>query len=211
MDAVYIFGGTSPAKDDKIRLSVRSLDRHMADLRDVYVIGEPPCFLPQAKHIPYPDEYEERWKNAYQKTCVAAELPELSEDFLLMNDDFILQEPMTGADFPFYSLAKSEGGACGMYSYHMHCPMRLNKELYLKMPFDLEQKACMSPRTFYANFYRCPPEPTTDKVVSLFPQLGTFDEQAADRPWFSFSSITAANPDFMQWLTQKYPEPSRFE
>lgn len=211
MDAVYILGSESPAKNEEIRHSVRSLDRNMADLRDIYIIGENPGFLPNAKHIPFPDEHTEKWKNAYSKVLRACKEDSISEDFLLMNDDFIIQEPMTGADFPFFALKGAPGGACGPYCYLVHCPIRLNKELYTKMPFDIEQKACPSPRTFYANFYRCPPEYIQDPTVNLIMQLGTFDEQAAGKPFFSFSNTTARDPGFIAWLHSQFPDPSRFE
>lgn len=211
MDAVYILGSGSPVKNAEIKISVRALDLNMADLRDVYIVGESVDFLPGAKHIPAADAYEERWKNAYKKISLACENEAISDPFLLMNDDFIMQEPFTGADFPYYALKDSNGGACGPHWFGVHCPLVVHKKAWRTMPFSLDQNACQSPRSFYGNFGGCPPTFTKDYTVNLYPQLGTFDEQASGRAWYTFSNITAGDERFMAWLKSRYPKPSRFE
>lgn len=211
MDAVYILGSESPANNEEIRHSVRSLDRHMADLRDIYIIGEDPGFLPGAKHIYHPDASPDKWRNGYEKVKRACEEPGISDTFLLMNDDFILQDDFIGDEFPYYALEKADGGTCGPRWFGVHCPIQINKAAYLKMPFDPAGGVCKSPRTFYANIYGFPVKLTKDHTVNLYSQLGTFDEQTKGKPWFSFSNNTAADPGFMRWLDELYPEPSRFE
>lgn len=211
MDAVYILGSGSPIDNEEIKYSVRSLAEHMLDLRDIYIIGENPGFLPGAKHIPYPDEYEEKWKNAHAKILKACEIPDISETFLLMNDDFFMRQSFMGAEWPFYALRGVSGGTCGTHNYQVHCPIQIEKRLYQKVPFSLDQKACLSPRTFYANFCHFAPAPCADFVINTIPELGLLDEQAKGLPCVSVSNSTAQDPGFRQWLSLEYPEPSRFE
>lgn len=211
MDVVYILGSESPAGNEEIRHSVRSLEYHMADLRDVYIVGEKVDFLPGAKHIPYPDETPEKWRNAYAKVLRACEEEAISETFLLMNDDFMLQEAFMGEEFPYYALEGATGGTCGPKWFGVHCPMQITKSLFIKMPFDAASGVCKSPRSFYANMYGFPPTLTKEHTVNLYPQLGTFDEQMAGAPWFSFSNTTMCDERFRRWLATLYPEASRFE
>jgi len=211
MDAVYILGSGSPVANEEIRYSVRTLAEHMADLRDIYIIGEDPGFLPGAKHIAYPDEHQEKWKNAHAKILRACAIPELSDTFLLMNDDFFMRQSFLGAEWPFYALRGASGGCCGVHNYQVHCPMQIEKALYPKVPFGLDQKSCLSPRTFYANFTHATPKPCADFVINTIETLGTLDEQAKGLPCVSVSNSTAQDPGFRHWLKLKYPEASSFE
>lgn len=211
MDVVYILGSGSLANNEEIRYSVRSLEKHLLDLRNVYIIGEDPKNLPNAFHVQSSDKTKEKWKNAYLKVLRACEITELSDEFLLMNDDFFLTEDTVGEDFPFYALKGSNGGACGTNSFHVHCPMRIKKDWYKGMPFSCDQKACHSPRSFYANFYRAPAKFIDDVILRVGPVMRNADEQIAGWPFFSIGDSAMLEPDFVLWLDQKYPNPSRFE
>lgn len=211
MDAVYILGTGSECENQEIKYSVRSLEQHMLDLRNVFVIGEKPDCLPNAVHVPMKDPTIDKWKNAYLKIIRACEVLEISEDFFLMNDDFFLLDSVLGAEFPFYALKGSNGGPCGLHSFHIHCPMRLNKEMYIKMPFSVDIKACKSPRSMYANFYKAPPSFTTDFILRVGKGMRDADEQVKGWPSFSISNSAMHYNDFLLWLAEKYPTPSRFE
>ena len=90
MDAVYILGSGSLAGNEEIRFSIRSLCENMLDLRNLYIIGEDPGFLHDFEHVVMLDSSKERHVNAYFKVLRACGLPELSDEFLLMNDDFFM-------------------------------------------------------------------------------------------------------------------------
>lgn len=211
MDAVYILGSGSLSNDDEIRYSIRSLELNMLDLRNIYVIGEKPEFLQKIIHIPATDGSKYNHENAYKKICLACKIPELSDEFLLMNDDFFMSEPFTGADFPFFALKNSNGGPCGKNSFHMHCPIRLKKEWYLKMPIDPLFKSCKSPRTFYANFYQAPPTFCDDFILRAGKGCKDFDEQIKGRTFFSIGDQSMLYPPFKIWLDKLFPVPSTFE
>lgn len=211
MDCVYILGSGSLANNEELRLSLRSLHENMIDLGKIYVVGEDPGFLPPDMLFHSNDCYKEKWKNAYHKVCVACGIFELSDDFLLMNDDFFMIEPFEGAEFPFYALKNSNGGTCGQHSFHIHCPIRLNKEMYLKMPFSMDQKACRSPRTFYGNFYKAPPKFCGDFVVHVGEGMKPPEEQIVGLPCFSIGDHAMLYAPFRKWLEYQFTEPSPFE
>lgn len=211
MDLVYILGSGSLSNNEEIRYSIRSAEQNILDLRNIYIIGEDPKFLKDIIHVPAHDSSIYKYINAYHKIKLACSIPELSDEFLLMNDDFFILEPTLGAEFPFYALKNSNGGACGMNSFHIHCPIRIKKEWYLKMPIDLSFKSCKSPRTFYCNFYKAPPKFCNDFIVRAGVGCKNFNEQIKNLPCFSISDNSMLYPPFKNWLETLYPVPSRFE
>ena len=211
MDAVYILGNGSLVNNEEIRFSIRSLEENMLDLRNIYIIGDDPKFLKDFKHISALDSFTERWKNSFHKIILACSIPEISEEFLLMNDDFFMLEPFQGADFPFYALKGSNGGNDGMHSFHIHAPLRINKEWFLKMPFDINSKGHRSPRTFYCNFYKAPPKFCDDFVVRAGEGCKDFDLQIKNKPLFSIGDTAMIWEPFTVWLMYLFPHPSRFE
>ena len=211
MDAVYILGDGSLANNEEIRYSIRSLEKNMLDLRDIYIVGADPGFLSGIKHISALDTSLQKGQNAFHKITTACTIPELSEEFLLMNDDFFMLEPFTGADFPFFALKGSNGGTCGLHSFHIHAPIRLKKEWYLKMPFDPNSKSCKSPRTFYSNFYKAPPNFCDDFILRAGEGCKDFNLQVKNWRSFSISDSAMLYEPFKKWLDELYPEPSSYE
>lgn len=211
MDVVYVLGKGSLADDLELRYSLRALEQNMLDLRLLYLVGERPDFLKDIVHIPVVDDTGSPEGNIYNKVMAASEDSVLSDDFLLMNDDFFMLEPFRGEDFPFYALKGSAGGSCGIHSFQVHCPIRFRKEWYRGMPFDPTSKACRSPRTFYANFYKAPPTFCDDFILRVGDGVGGYDEQVVSWPCFSVGDQAMLNADFVRWLDSRFAEPSRWE
>jgi hypothetical protein len=211
MDAVYILGTGSLCQDLEIKYSLRALDQYMLDLENVFIVGDRPNFIIGVEHVIETDPTTEKWKNAFRKIKRACTLPDLSSDFLLMNDDFFMTEPFVGEEWPYYALKGSNGGVDGMNSYHVHCPIKLNKELYLKMPLDISGKGKHSPRTFYSNFYKVKTKLRDDFILRAGTGCRDFDEQIKKEPCFSISDSAMLYPPFLQWLSDMYIIPSRFE
>lgn len=183
----------------------------MLDLGKVFIVGASVDFLPGAVHISAEDEYKEAWKNALHKTLLAAQNPDISPDFLLMNDDFFLTEDFVGSEFPYYILKNSNGGLSGMHYFGIHCPIKINRELYRKMPLSPLMSGTYSPRSFYGNFYRFPTTPVADSVLRTGTGLRSFDEQLNGRPFFSISDQDMLDFHFVEWLHGRFPVPSSFE
>lgn len=211
MDAVYILGTGSQADDEEIRYSIRALEANMLDLAEVFVVGECPDWLEGVTHIPAEDKYEEKWRNAMHKTLIACEQEDLSEEFILMNDDFFMCEPFMGAELPYYSKKNTDGGIDGPTNFKLHCPIRLHKEYYPKMPLSPDDAGQHSPRTFYANFFKAMPLPMRDCILREGENLPSFDEQIEGREWFSIGDTIMTSEKFRYWLNERWPTPSTFE
>ena len=211
MDVVYILGHGSLSADEEIKYSVRSLERNMLDLGAIYVVGSKSKYLPWVKHISAYDEYPEKWKNMLYKVRLACEDEQITDEFLLMNDDFFMLEPFHGSEYPFYRAKRGDGGPNGMYSFQLHCPMRINKEWFLQMPLSLDMSGTYSPRSFYANFFRAPATPGEDCILRVGEGVKSFDEQVAGRDCFSIGDTLMTDKDFRMWLDQLFPEASRVE
>lgn len=211
MDVVYILGDGSVCGDEEIKYSVRSLVTHMVDLRNVYVVGAEPRTLPNAIHIQAADESNKFWLNAYKKTLRACEIEELSEQFILMNDDFFAVADFLGAELPYFAHKKMSGGNSGPIAFQVHMPIRFEKELYKKMPFPADMNGHFSPRSFYGNIFQCPPTYTEDCIVRVGERMPSIESQVAKREFVSVGNGHMLYPEFRAWLDSRFPTASRFE
>lgn len=211
MDAVYIFRSESIKNNELLRYSIRSLEINMPDLENVYIVGDYPGFLKYARNLPCKDVHEKKWQNAFAKTLIACGESDLSDEFILMNDDFYLNEAFMSEDLPFWAVKGGNGGSSGLTDYRIHAPVRIKKEMYLKLPIDINEKADISPRTFYCNFYGAPPTYIEDCIIKVGHQKLSYDDQVYNKPFFSVGDDGAENAKFMNWLRKKYPETSKYE
>jgi len=211
MDVVYILGKGSQYDDEELRYSLRSLCINMLDLHRVIVVGEKPSWLKDVHHIPCEDRHEKRWKNALEKTRMAATAPGITDEFLLMNDDFFALKPFNGADMPFYAVKNGNGGCNGKNDFSIHAPIRFKCDWYEKLPLSLDMSGDWSPRSFYANFYQAPPTFVPDLILRAGEGMPSYDEQVKKAPWFSITDGTMTFPEFVLWLHDKYPRKSKFE
>lgn len=102
MDIVYI-NTKSLWKDNEIRYSLRSLEKHVSNFRDVYIVGHKPVFLnDNVIHIPFADAYPNKARNIMSKVLEAAKHPDISDDFMLLNDDYFFNAPLSAPDYPYY-------------------------------------------------------------------------------------------------------------
>ena len=103
-DAVYPLGSGSKWNNNELRYSLRSLEKNLVDLRNVYIVGYRPEWLTGAIHIPCDDPLpHNKDGNIIRKILRACQTPGLSEDFLQVSDDQILLRPLSFAElYPYY-------------------------------------------------------------------------------------------------------------
>lgn len=204
-------GKGSINQDEELRYSLRALCKNMLDLNKLIVVGHKPDFLTGVQHIACEDNHEKPWKNVLEKTRLASHLPGITDEFLLMNDDFFMDSPFAGAEFPFYAVKGGGGGCDGKYDFKIHCPIRFKCDWYNQLPLTLDMKGDWSPRSFYCNFFGAPPTFKQDTILRHGDNMPSFDDQLADEDFFSISNGTMSDFRFKKWLREKYPEPSKFE
>lgn len=98
-DIVYVLGHGSHWNNNEIRFSLRSVMKYLTGWRNIYIIGENPGFLEgESIHIIlHPDEIGPKNAdgNIIRKVIRACQIPELSENFIFMNDDNYFLRPIS--------------------------------------------------------------------------------------------------------------------
>jgi len=211
MDVVYIKEKNHLASDESLKYSIRSLEKYMVDLGAIYVVGEKPKNAPLAKFIPVEDKYKKDWQNRFHKVFEACKDEQLSSDFLLIEDTTIMLKTFTGSEYPFFRAKNKDGGPNGMHCFQLKCPIKLNKEWYMRMPIQPDTKGEYAPRSFYCNFYRAPSVPGEDINVRVGKSLPPAAKQLQGKPWCSVSSQNIADPDFNVHLKNTFPDMSSVE
>ena len=152
-----------------------------------------------------------RWKNILEKVRTAANIDNISDEFLLMNDDFFMLTEFNGAEFPFYAVKNGQGGCNGKNDFSIHCPIRIKKDWYMQLPLTLDMKGDWSPRSFYCNFFGAPAKFTDDCIVREGETMPSFSTQVTGKDWFSISNGTMQNTEMSTWLSYLFPEKSKYE
>lgn len=168
MDIVYPFRGIS----DELRYSLRSL-RNIPHNR-VFLVGDKPDWVKNVIHLPTPKHQNKLWDSNHN-IAIACFNDQLDDDFILMNDDFFIVEPLE--EVPVFhrgnirDTIRSFAGNRGPYvggmvkawrflgddalSYELHVPMYMNKQRYLEA-FQIMEKNELPAghiRTLYGNIF----------------------------------------------------------
>ena len=167
MDYVYI---CRPGDNEELRYSIRSLAKNAPEGRVWLVGGRPDWF--NGSYIEVKDRGG-KFKNIAACLYAAAESDDISEDFILMNDDFFILEnisnflPLYGGTLASKVLAYTDLLGPTMYSgiigkamkylrskgikdaldYDIHVPLQINKEKFL----EVVPRDTLAPRSVYGN------------------------------------------------------------
>lgn len=78
---------------DELRMALRTIDSNFLSVRDVYIVGECPSWVENVIHIPSPQNDHKRVNvgKAYREALAQKDL---SEEFILWNDDMFILQPM---------------------------------------------------------------------------------------------------------------------
>lgn len=98
MDIVYFV--KESATNEELRYSLRSVDKNFPH-RHVWFIGGKPFGLNPDRWIHLVQNQSTKWDNTSMLFKTACKTPEISEDFVLFNDDFFVMKPVNC--MPYYS------------------------------------------------------------------------------------------------------------
>lgn len=155
MDVLYILGRESKHDDMELRLSLRCLEKNAKGIDRVFVVGNCPDWVQNVIHIPAEDTYQKAQNHAHKVLKAIAN--GISENFLLMNDDFFMLKPFDVGKYPYYVRGEMElfekepdGSKLSQYHrclnrtyerlkgmgiekplfYNVHCPIIYNVEKF---------------------------------------------------------------------------------
>jgi len=237
LDFVYILGTQSQWQNNELRYSLRSL-RHVPHRR-VVIIGECPSWVRNVLHIPAADPTTHKIINAQHKLRIACETPEVSEDFVLMNDDFFFLQPTTtlrptykgtlenylqihptGHGY-YYDAMKftlewmQSRGFEDILDFETHFPMVRNKKQAMCVFHIMHGQPPFFFRSIYGNLF-CRDgkgrENEPERVANdckLY-RMDTFFEKIA-KPFISTDNIPVLDPFFQAWIATIFPDPSPYE
>ncbi len=94
VDVVIPLGRGSRWENRELRFALRAVERNLADLGNVWLVGECPEWCADVRHIRMPDLFRgNKDANLISKILTACYQPEMSDTFVRMSDDEILLRP----------------------------------------------------------------------------------------------------------------------
>jgi hypothetical protein len=187
MDVVYVV--REGEDNESLRYSLRSVAENLPHNR-VVIAGYVPRWLRHFNYVLRNQQDKPDQENSNANLLAALQLPWLSDDFIFMNDDFFITEPMTSIPtlhqgsldariaayetgnrmHQAYSLITTRRAlvATGLardklLSYELHMPMVMNRKKALAM-FEYWDQPLFSlrPRTMYGNLFAIGGKETKD-------------------------------------------------
>lgn len=138
IDIVYILGNESPWLNKEILYSLRSVEKNIRGYRKIFIVGHKPHFLNDlVTEIPYEDIYFNKARNIMHKVRRAAGDSRVSGNFMLLNDDYFIVEPISAHSYPYYwkcDLKESLQINAHNLNYHSH--LKSTREALLSKGFN---------------------------------------------------------------------------
>jgi hypothetical protein len=240
LDLVYVLGSGSIWKNNELRFSLRSVEANLKGVRNIYIIGEHPGFISDAViHIYHPDPLTRNADgNMALKILRACQENNLSDDFLFMNDDFIINKPIVASEIPWlhkgdmcdrtdkfwkgdfyrfrlrrtFDVLKDRGYPTIQYDYH--APMLMNKHEFPRVMenFDFKEDIGYTFRSLYGNFLQLPAIPLGNMKKTIYKFLNTHQLHDISRePVFIGYNDKGLNNSFKLWLHKRFPKRSKYE
>lgn len=208
----------------ELRYSLRSIDKFMPEVEDVYLVGDdrPAWFF--GVNIPFKQDPKfPSVCNVLSKLKRACEDPRISETFLYGNDDFFLLAPIPEIDYFMRNSPLREGGVHHVgykltfeeldrrsapkpyRDCELHTFVRYEKSRALKLLSEIDIKLPYSFRTLYFNLLGKQLVPLAD--VKDF----SWRLPKGDSFFHSINDSVLGHPEFLKWANAQYPRKSRWE
>lgn len=239
IDVMYILGTGSKWKNNEIRYSLRSLEKHLKEYRNIYIVGERPDFLDYSiiKHIPAREKPVEKQRRIGEKILAGIKgIPDLSANFLFFNDDHFLLDDFKAFRFPYYykydlkqsyivrkqndpyyhSLKNTHDilskNNLSTKNFDIHCPIMYNKYFFKAMMDDAKWPNDFGfvLKSLYCNTLSVIGEEMMDCKLYIPMDVGQIKKMIHRKKFFSIGD-KAINKYLEEVLEELYPKKSKFE
>ena len=242
IDVVYVLGTGSKWNDNEIRFSLRSLEKNLKGFRQVFVVGANPEFLQNVIHLEAEDIFDPAVNadgNIIHKVLAACADERLADDFLFINDDHLVLQPMEVGEIPAFHkgnmldfrpmywelnywrkrlLRTMETlfiKGLPAFHYDCHTPILFNKTRFIEIMsgFDYAEGIGLTMKSLYGNsVYAESGILLTDQKKTIFKNytLQELNERLASCQFMSFNDMGLNRP-LMYWLWKMFPDKSQFE
>lgn len=232
LDVVYILKDTTD--NEELWYSLRSVEKNLA-CRRVFFVGGKPVGLEPDFFIEVAQDINDKWKSASNNIKAACECKELSENFILFNDDFFVMKYTDSLPvytngtlndlaakvtknyterntyieeriYPAISALKEKG--LSIYNFDVHVPMIINKAKMLEVYKRFPDTPAK--RSLYGNLYNIKgveisEEMKDGKIQSLYIKIDQ------TRTFISTTDASFLAGEAGKELRQIFNKPSRFE
>lgn len=213
-------------RNEELRYSLRSICQNMQFNR-VWIFGGCPTNIVPDFRVRVEQTGITKWdkvRNMYEMAC---ENKEVTDDFIMFNDDFFVMQPTNKIE-PIYRCPLDEHikileprkptpysrllrGCLDALtgeplSYELHVPFVFNKSKLLHILNSFQKQHCM--RTMYGNIYNIGGEQSRDiKIFNINPSFDYKNSQFISTD----DSIVNVNNDIWRWIRKQFPKKCRYE
>lgn len=218
--------------NEELRYSIRSVAKNMPHKR-IWVFGGCPQFITPDVKVRVKQVGNTKWDNVRTMFEMACNNKEITDDFILFNDDFFVMKPTNKVEplyrcsledhiklleannnhqpYPYSKLLRECNAELSrlkkpQLSYELHVPFIFNKKKLLKLIEKYPDLHCT--RTLYGNYYNIGGERAND--VKIFNHKPTFDYQNS-RYLSTDDGIVNVNSDIWWYIKKQLKEKSEFE
>lgn len=228
IDVVYVLGTGSHFNNFELKMSLRAVEKNLSGFNKVWIVGEYPEWIQNVNHIPFPDEAGRPSDyNIMRKVSAACEHPEVSENFLFINDDHFIMQPFEASTFPYFcepslekylyrrgndtyalraknTLKYLQSKSLPTKHFDIHYPIIYNKSLFLEhvtKAVDWNKQAYVI-KSMYANTLKIEGVEAVDYKIGR--TLPPEDVKV-------FSTTPRFRHNVQHYLLYNFKKPSRFE
>ena len=102
IDIVIPLGTGSKWRNNELRYALRSIDKHLYDVRHVVIVGELPSWCTNIIHIPAKNKPGRKEFSIFSKIMASVNDSQVSNPFVFSNDDIFLLKKISAYEIPFW-------------------------------------------------------------------------------------------------------------
>lgn len=229
IDVVIPMGTGSVNSNNELRFCLRSIEKNLRGYRNIWIVGFMPKWMRNLKHIPF-KEYHPKANNIHDKIKAACEHLEVSDEFIMFNDDYFLTCETQATTYPYcYSreamievMARPKADPyrrlvvdtiteTGIKEYYdIHCPMRIKKSEFLSMPYNRNYECGLLVKSSYAKHAGVQGTPAHDAIIRKKMTREQIKKMEVFTDCISVHD-EAINQDFIDWVQERYPHKCSYE
>lgn len=229
LDIVYFVKNAQT--NNELKYSIRSVVKNMP-YRRIFIVGGCPYGITPDVHIRAEQNGRSKWENVHSMFRLACEFKDITDNFILFNDDFFIMQPMETVE-PLYRCTLDEhiqileakfhnrNGYSNLlrtckdtltklgktqFSYELHIPFIFNKKKLLKLLDTYPDQRCT--RTLYGNLYNIGGKQAAD--IKVFTSKPDFDYKHASL-LSTDDGVDNINNDVWRYIRQSFKDKSKYE
>ncbi len=233
LDVVYILRNSGTRwGNNEIRYSVRSIDGHF-DFGNLWIVGKMPKFFDDKKvHlIEAEDIHSNKIKNAIAKISKACRERRISQEFILMNDDFFFNKRKKEIEYfnkgklritmknhetkggYYYKAIKNtvsilkDMGIKDPLDFEVHYPIVFDKDKFLEMVASIDEREVFLFRSVYGNLNVKKSKYRRDVKVFNIKQF----KSKSKLDFISTDDRVVMKKEAQKWFSTTFKNRSRFE